>query len=51
LVNMDRWHAASMSTPLLIPDSAVVMMPEDQSLLGDSLYHLTRKDIYPSMET
>jgi hypothetical protein len=46
LVIMDRWHAASMSTPLLIPDSAVVLMPEDQSLLGESLYHLTRKSLY-----
>lgn len=46
LVNMDRWHASSMSTPLLIPDSAVVLTPEDQSLLGESLYHLTRKNLY-----
>jgi hypothetical protein len=50
LVNMDRWHASSMSTPLLIPDSAVVLMPEDQSLLGESLYHLTRKASYPLVE-
>jgi Fungal specific transcription factor domain len=50
LVNLDRWHAASMSTPLLIPDSAVVLMPEDQTLLGDSLYHLTRKDLYSLTE-
>ncbi len=46
LVVMDRWHASSMSTPLLIPDSSVVLMPEDQSLLGESLYHLTRKNLY-----
>jgi hypothetical protein len=45
LVVMDRWHASSMSTPLLFPDSAIVLMPEDQSLLGESLYHLIRKNL------
>ena len=43
LVVMDRWHAASMSTPLLISDNAVVLVPEDQSLLGESSFHLARK--------
>ncbi|KAH8803820.1 hypothetical protein F5882DRAFT_140741 [Hyaloscypha sp. PMI_1271] len=46
LVIMDRWHAASMSTPLLVSDNALVLMPEDQSLLGESLFHLTRKSAY-----
>jgi hypothetical protein len=45
LVVMDRWHASSMSTPLSIPDSAIVLMPEDQSLLGEPLYHLIRKKL------
>jgi hypothetical protein len=43
LVIMDRWHASSTSSPLLIPDGSVIVYPEDQALLGDSLYHLARK--------
>ncbi|KAI9870625.1 MAG: Glucose-responsive transcription factor [Pleopsidium flavum] len=42
LVILDRWHAASTSSPLLIPDTSVVLLPEDQSLLGDSVFHLAR---------
>lgn len=43
LIIMDRWHASSMSRPVLIPDSSVVVLPEDQGLLGEHSYHLTRK--------
>lgn len=43
LVIIDRWHAASTSSPLMIPDTSVVVFPEDQVLLGDNLYHLARK--------
>ena len=43
LVILDRWHAVSTSSPLLIPDTSVVLLPEDQSLLGDSTFHLIRK--------
>jgi hypothetical protein len=43
LVIMDRWHAASLSCPLQIPDTSVVVSQDDQALLGESLYHLTRK--------
>jgi len=43
LVVLDRWHAVSTSSPLLIPDSSVIIMPEDQSLLGDSVFHLLRE--------
>lgn len=46
LVILDRWHAVSTSSPLLIPDSSVIIMPEDQSLLGDSVFHLLRES-YP----
>jgi hypothetical protein len=42
LVMMDRWHASSTSSPLLIPDGSVIVYPEDQVLLGDNLYHLAR---------
>ncbi|TAQ89346.1 hypothetical protein B7494_g2339 [Chlorociboria aeruginascens] len=45
LVIMDRWHASSLSSPLLIPDSSVIVYPEDQTLLGDVLYHLARLSI------
>ena len=45
LAILDRWHAVSTSSPLLIPDSSVILMPEDQSLLGDSVYHLLRKSL------
>lgn len=43
LVIMDRWHASSTSSPVLIPDSSVVVYPEDQALLGQNIYHLARK--------
>lgn len=43
LVIMDRWHASSTSSPILIPDGSVVVYPEDQALLGESLYQLARK--------
>lgn len=43
LVIMDRWHASSTSSPVLIPDGSVVVYPDDQALLGDGLYHLVRK--------
>lgn len=43
LVIMDRWHSSSMSSPVLIPDSSVVLFPADQSLLGESLFQLTRE--------
>ncbi|TVY85080.1 putative transcriptional regulatory protein [Lachnellula suecica] len=42
LVIMDRWHASSTSSPLLIPDGSVVVYPEDQTLLGEPLYQLAR---------
>merc|ERR1712225_157642 len=45
LVIMDRWHASSTAGPSLIPDSSVVVYPEDQALLGDDLYQLARKFI------
>jgi hypothetical protein len=45
LVIMDRWHAASTASPLMIPDTSVVVSQDDQGLLGESLYHLARKSI------
>jgi hypothetical protein len=40
LVTMDRWHSCSTSSPMLIPDSCVVVLPSDQTLLGQTAYHL-----------
>ncbi|KAF4631153.1 hypothetical protein G7Y89_g6986 [Cudoniella acicularis] len=45
LVIMDRWHASSSSSPLMIPDGSVVVYPDDQTLLGESLYHLARLSV------
>lgn len=43
LVIMDRWHASSTSSPVLIPDSSVVLSSDDHALLGESLYQVARK--------
>lgn len=43
LVVLDRWHAMSTSSPVLIPDSIVTLLPEDQILLGEMAHHLARK--------
>ncbi|KAI9839720.1 MAG: Glucose-responsive transcription factor [Thelocarpon superellum] len=42
LVMMDRWHASSTSTPLLVPCALLSIAPEDQHLLGDAAFHLSR---------
>ena len=51
LVMMDKWHASSTSSPLLIPDGTVILSAEDQALLGDQLYHLARKCLPPTSLT
>jgi hypothetical protein len=43
LVIMDRWHASSTASPILIPEASVVVTHEDQALLGESSYQLARK--------
>jgi hypothetical protein len=43
LVVLDRWHAVSTSSPLFVPDSSVVLVPEDQVLLGVVPFHIARK--------
>jgi hypothetical protein len=48
LVIMDRWHAASTASPLLIPDTSVVVYPEDQALLGENVYQLARESTVSS---
>lgn len=45
LVIMDRWQSASTSSPLLIPDSSIVVDSEDKDLLGESVYQLARKSL------
>lgn len=42
-VIMDRWHAASTSSPLMVPDTSLVIFPEDRVLVGENLYQLARK--------
>ncbi|KAA8909954.1 hypothetical protein FN846DRAFT_775751 [Sphaerosporella brunnea] len=42
LVVLDRWHAISTSSPLFIPDSNVVLLPEDQTMIGLTPFHLVR---------
>lgn len=43
LVIMDRWHASSTSSPVLIPDGSVVLSLDDHVLLGESLYQVARE--------
>lgn len=43
LIVMDRWHSASAAKPLLIPDSSVVLHPDDKILLGENVYEITRR--------
>lgn len=42
LVILDKFHASSTSTPGLIPDSSVVILPEDQQF-GELTFHLASK--------
>ena len=46
LVTLDRWHASSTSSPVFIPDTSTVLVPEDKIVLGESAYHLART--YPT---
>jgi len=39
---LDRWHASSAADLLKLPENSVVLLPEDQILLGESTYHLAR---------
>jgi len=39
---LDRWHASSTSDLLKLPENSVVLLPEDQIILGESTYHLAR---------
>lgn len=43
LVIMDKWHASSTTSPLLIPDRTAILNFQDRTLLGDQLYQLARK--------
>jgi len=39
---LDRWHASSTSNPLLLPDHASTLLPDDRHVLGESIYQLAR---------
>lgn len=43
LVILDRFHASGTSSPVMIPDTSVVLLPEDHHLFGEATYHLARK--------
>ncbi len=43
LVILDRWHACSTAVPLQIPETSVEVLPEDESVLGATTFHLARK--------
>ncbi|KAI0969532.1 hypothetical protein F4678DRAFT_463320 [Xylaria arbuscula] len=42
LVMLDRWNALSTASPLFIPNDSVVILPGLVSILGESVYQLTR---------
>ena len=46
LVVMDKWHASSRSCPTMIPDGSVQLTRKDQTLLGESVWHFTRKLLF-----
>lgn len=43
LVMMDRWSAIGTSTPLMIPNDSVVILPGLKVALGEGVYYLLRK--------
>jgi hypothetical protein len=51
LVIMDRWHSLGTSSPVMVPDGSVVVYPEDESLLGEPLFHLARKGTHATNES
>jgi hypothetical protein len=48
LVMLDRWNAISTASPLFIPNDSVVILPGLVPILGENVYHLTRKYIFLS---
>lgn len=42
LIILDRYHASSTSSPVMIPDTSVVLLPDDQHVFGEDTYHLAR---------
>ena len=48
LIMLDRWHAASMVTPLSVLDDNVLLQSSDRKLLGEAAYNLIRKIAYLS---
>ena len=43
LIVLDRFHASSTASPLLISDDSARLMASDEEILGSDLYHLVRK--------
>ncbi|KAI9736562.1 MAG: Glucose-responsive transcription factor [Claussenomyces sp. TS43310] len=42
LIILDRYHAASTSSPVMIPDTSVILLPDDQHLFGEATFTLAR---------
>lgn len=40
---LDRWHASSTSSTMLVSESSAQLVLEDQIILGESTYHLARE--------
>ena len=40
---LDRWHASSTCGLIQLPDSSCSLTRQDESILGDSAYHLVRQ--------
>lgn len=49
LVLMDRWHAVGTGSPVMIPDTSVVMPPGLDSVLGETCARLLRKSSLPTL--
>ena len=43
LVVLDRFHASSTASPLLVANDSVRLLPSDADILGPDAYHLVRK--------
>lgn len=43
LIIMDRFHASSFATPLMVAESNVALYPGDEYVLGPMMYQLARK--------
>ncbi len=43
LIVLDRFHASSTASPLLVAEDSARLVTSDEAILGTDLYHLVRK--------